>query len=156
MNDECCEQLSLKIKFRSICCYPRLALRPIWFWSIDRHSAPPLLKVTCGVSFFEQNKTNICFCKYKTNEGIPSASFASYDQLRPGRLQVLTKLSKTKPNYAREKGLFAQKAIFFTPEPPFSCPMSVNILLSNKISQPFDSINICHMHSVSPHVLDLY
>ena len=136
--------------------HPRLALRPIWFWSIDWHSAPPLLKVNCGVSFFEQNKTNICFCKNKTNEGIPSASFASYDQLRPGRLQVLTKLSKTKPNYAREKWLFAQKAIFFLHLNPLSCPKNVNILLSNKISQPFDSINVCQMHSASLNVLDLY
>ena len=66
------------------------------------------------------------------------------------------------PNYQKpsqttpERKDYLPKRLFFLHLNPLSCPKNVNILLSNKISQPFDSINVCQMHSASLNVLDLY
>ena len=74
-------------------------------------------------------------------------------QARP--LAGIDQTIKNQAKLRQRERTICPKGYFFYTWTPLSCPMNVNILLSNKISQPFDSINVCQMHSATLNVLDL-
>ena len=156
VNDEWCEHLSLKIKFKSIVGSPSFGSQTNLILEYRQtFCASPLKSHLWGI-FFRAKQNKYMFWQ-KQNKWGDSKRFLRKlwsTQARP--LAGIDQTIKNQAKLRQRERTICPKGYFFYTWTPLSCPMNVNILLSNKISQPFDSINVCQMHSASLNVLDLY